>query len=56
MANTRKKFVPSNGTTAKTTMMSQELRSGVDESNILAGRRTRSGRSSENNHFSAVLH
>ena len=40
MANTRKKFVPSNGTTAKTTTMSQEWRSGVDESNILAGRRT----------------
>ena len=55
MANTRKKFVPSNGTTAKTTTMSQELRSGVDESNILAGRRTQSGQSSENNHFSAVL-
>ena len=56
MANTRKKFVPSNGTTAKTTTMSQELQSGVDESNILAGRRTRSGRSSEKNHLSAILH
>ncbi len=48
-------FVPSNGTPAKTTTMSQESRSGIDESNILAGRRTRSGRLSEKNHLSAIL-
>jgi hypothetical protein len=47
MANTRNKFVRSNSVTDDITM-SQEC---VDESNIFVGRRTQSGRLSENNHF-----
>ena len=54
MANTRKQFVRSNSTTDNIITMSRESRSGVDQSNILAGRCTQSGGSGENNDLSAV--
>ena len=55
MAKTRKKIIRGNSTTDNNTTMSQDVRSGVDQSNILAGRRTRSGGSGENNDLYAVL-
>ena len=54
MAKTRQKFIRGNSMTDNNTTMSQDARCGVDFSNILAGRRTRSGGSGENNDLYAV--
>jgi len=52
MAKTRKTFVRSStGSTDNNTTMSRDARSGVDQSNILPGRRTRGGGSGESNHL-----